>query len=63
MCEYQAFVDNALASALAGAAIAKVGYLAVLSSAAVTAVVAAIVFQTLLRDTTQAGPVLAHSRS
>jgi predicted MFS family arabinose efflux permease len=54
---------SALSAALAGAAIAQVGYLAVICSAAFTAVIAAIAFQTLLRDRAPATPVLAHSRS
>ena len=58
-----ASASSALAAAIAGAAIAHAGYLAVLSSAAIAAVIAALAFQTLLRDTAQVSPVLAHSRS
>jgi MFS family permease len=58
-----ASASGALAAAVAGVGIAKAGYLAVLSSAAVMAIIAALVFQTLLRDTVPASRILAHSRS
>jgi MFS family permease len=55
-----ASASGALAAAIAGIAIAHAGYLTVLSSAAITAVIAAVVFQTLLRDTAPANPILVH---
>jgi MFS family permease len=58
-----ASASSALAAAISGTAIAHAGYLAVLFSAAIAAAIAALAFQTLLRGTAQADPVLAHSRS
>lgn len=55
--------SSALAAAIAGAVIYRVGYPAMLSSAAGLAVIAALAFQTLLRDTAPATQALAHSRS
>jgi hypothetical protein len=54
---------HVLSAAVAGAAIARVGYLPVILSAAFTAIIAALAFQSLLRDRGLAAQALAHSRS
>jgi MFS family permease len=53
---------HVLSAALAGAAIARVGYLPVILFAACTALIAALAFQSLLRDRAPAAQALAHSR-
>jgi len=54
---------SALAAAIAGEAISRAGYLTVMSSAAIAAIIAAFVFQTLLRTTAEASPVLTAQES
>jgi predicted MFS family arabinose efflux permease len=54
---------SALSAAIAGVAIRRFGYLPVMCLAAVTATIAALCFQLLLRDRVPADPILVHSRS